>query len=128
MTESFSDESTLGSGPLFPRVDGVRVPHRYRPGDRALRDIKRFQRMTELLISRAPFRRLVKEVSQGNAPHMRIGAAAYEVLQESGEACFVELFEDRVLRSVHAKSVTVNEKDMALALRSRAFSLPANMF
>jgi len=35
---------------------------RYRPGDKALREIRFYQRNTDLLIRRLPFARLVKEV------------------------------------------------------------------
>ena len=43
---------------------GVKKPHRYRPGTIALREIRRFQKTTELLIRRAPFQRVVREIAQ----------------------------------------------------------------
>ena len=39
-------------------------PHRYRPGTVALREIRRYQKSTELLIRRLPFQRLVREIAQ----------------------------------------------------------------
>jgi histone H3 len=42
---------------------GVKKPHRYRPGTVALREIRRFQKTTELLIRKAPFQRVVREIA-----------------------------------------------------------------
>lgn len=36
--------------------------HRYRPGEKALREIRAYQRSTELIIKRAPFQRLVRDI------------------------------------------------------------------
>merc|ERR1712050_424672 len=43
---------------------GVKKPHRYRPGTVALREIRRYQKSTELLIRKLPFQRLVREIAQ----------------------------------------------------------------
>jgi histone H3 len=42
---------------------GVKKPHRYRPGTIALCEIRRFQKTTELLIRKAPFQRVVREIT-----------------------------------------------------------------
>ncbi|WP_143213447.1 hypothetical protein, partial [Acinetobacter baumannii] len=44
-----------------PATGGVKKPHRYRPGTVALREIRRYQKSTELLIRKLPFQRLVRE-------------------------------------------------------------------
>jgi len=44
----------------------VKKPHRYRPGTVALRQIRKYQKSTDLLIRKAPFQRLVKEITQDN--------------------------------------------------------------
>ncbi|KFQ55886.1 Histone H3, partial [Pelecanus crispus] len=42
-----------------PATGGVKKPHRYRPGPAvALREIRRYQKSTELLIRKLPFQRL----------------------------------------------------------------------
>ena len=41
-------------------------PHRYRPGTVALREIRKYQKSTDLLIRKLPFQRLVREIAQGN--------------------------------------------------------------
>ena len=39
---------------------GVKKPHCYRPGTVALREIRRFQKTTELLFRKAPLQRIVR--------------------------------------------------------------------
>ncbi len=46
------------------QAGGVKKPHRFRPGTVALREIRRFQKSTELLIRKLPFQRLVREIAQ----------------------------------------------------------------
>ena len=46
-----------------PATGGVKKPHRYRPGTVALREIRRYQKSTELLIRKLPFQRLVREIA-----------------------------------------------------------------
>ena len=41
-------------------MGGIKKPHRYRPGTVALREIRRYQKSTDLLIRKAPFQRLVR--------------------------------------------------------------------
>ena len=42
---------------------GVKKVHRFRPGTVALREIRKFQKSTELLIRKLPFQRLVREIA-----------------------------------------------------------------
>jgi len=100
-------------------AEGVRR-RRYRPGQKALREIRHFQKSFNLLVPRLPFSRLVKEISQHyGPPHLRFQAAALMALQEAAEAYLVQLMEDAYLCSVHAKRVTLMNKDMTLARRIR---------
>ena len=92
---------------------------RYRPGTVALRDIRKYQKSTELLIKKMPFQRLVREIAQEFRPDYRFQSAAVLALQEAAEAMLVGLFEDTNLCAIHAKRVTVMPKDMALARRIR---------
>ncbi|XVE87405.1 hypothetical protein DITRI_Ditri18aG0114800 [Diplodiscus trichospermus] len=45
-----------------PTTGGVKKPHCYRPGTVALREIRKYQKSTELLIRKLPFQRLVRSV------------------------------------------------------------------
>ncbi|KAI4886752.1 hypothetical protein NFI96_008527, partial [Prochilodus magdalenae] len=42
-----------------PATGGIKKPHHNRPGTVALREIRRYQKSTELLIGKLPFQRLV---------------------------------------------------------------------
>jgi len=98
---------------------GVKKPHRYRSGTVALREIRRYQKSTELLIRKLPFQRLVREISQSYKTDLRFQSAAVGTIQEASEAYLVGLFEDTNLCAIHAKRVTIMPKDLQLALRLR---------
>merc|ERR1712072_1534557 len=94
---------------------GVKKPHRFRPGTVALREIRRFQKSTELLIRKLPFQRLVREIAGEFKNDLRFQSSAVLALQEAAEAYMVGLFEDTNLCAIHAKRVTIMPKDMQLA-------------
>jgi len=92
---------------------------RYRPGIVALREIRRYQKSTELLIRKLPFQRLVRETAQNMKTELRFQVAALSALQEASEAYLIGLFEDTNLCTLHAKRVTIMPKDIKLAQRIR---------
>jgi histone H3 len=98
---------------------GVKKPHRYRPGTVALREIRRYQKSTDLLIRKLPFQRLVREIAQDFKGDVRFQGSAVLALQESAEAYLVGLFEDTNLCALHGKRVTIMPKDIHLARRIR---------
>ena len=102
-----------------PITGGVKKPHRYRPGTVALREIRKYQKSTDLLLRKLPFQRLVREIAQDFKGDLRFQATSVLALQESSEAYLVGLFEDTNLCAVHGKRVTVMQKDMTLACRIR---------
>ncbi|XP_032763164.1 histone H3.3A-like [Rattus rattus] len=98
---------------------GVKKPHHYRPGTVALREIRRYQKFTELLIRKLPFQRLVREIAQNFKTDLRFQRAAIGALQKASEAHLVGLFEDTSLCAIHAKRVTIMPKDIQLAHHTR---------
>jgi histone H3 len=102
-----------------PAIGGVKKPYRYRPGTVALREIRKYQKTTELLIRKLPFQRLVREIAQDFKTDMRFQSSAFNALQEAAEAYLVGLFEDTNLCAIHAKRVTIMPKDIQLARRIR---------
>ena len=98
---------------------GIKKPHRYRPGTVALREIRKYQKSTELLIRKLPFQRLVREIAQEFKTDLRFQSSAVLALQEASESYLVGLFEDTNLCAIHAKRVTIMPKDMQLARRIR---------
>lgn len=102
-----------------PTGGGIKKPHRFRPGTVALREIRKFQKSTELLIRKLPFQRLVREIAQDFKTDLRFQGSAIAALQEAAEAYLVNLFEDTNLCAIHAKRVTIMPKDIQLARRIR---------
>ena len=102
---------------------GVKKPHRYRPGTVVLREIRKYQKTTELLIRRLPFQRLVREVTRDvkltGTSDFRFQSHAIAAIQEAAEAYLVGLCEDTNLCCIHAKRVTIFPKDVQLARRLR---------
>ena len=108
------------------------MPHRTRPGTKAIREIRRYQggiqgkkpflnqkHATRLLIKKLPFQRLVREIAQDFKTDLRFKATAMLALQEATEAYLVGLFEDTNLAAIHAKLVTDMPKDIQLVRRLR---------
>ncbi len=93
---------------------------RYRPGTVALREIRRYQKSSELLIKKLPFQRLVREIASNvsNIP-FRMQTSALLALQEAAEAYLTGVFEDTNLACLHAKRVTILPKDIKLVARMR---------
>jgi histone H3 len=92
-------------------------PHRFRPGTVALREIRRYQKSTAMLLPKLPFQRLVREIAQDFRTDLRFQASALAALQEAAEAFVVQRFEDANLCAIHAGRVTVMVKDLQLAER-----------
>ena len=100
----------------------MKKPHHYRPGTVALREIRRFQKNSELLIRKGPFQRLVREIAttgENKGKDLLFQSTAMHALQEVSEAYMVGMFEDTNLAAMHAKRVTIMPRDMQLARRIR---------
>ncbi|KAN0097513.1 Histone-fold-containing protein [Tylopilus felleus] len=107
---------------------GQRKKRRYRPGTLALREIRKYQRSTDLLLRKLPFSRVVREIAldmmtdtnyQLGENALRWQSSAILALQEATEAFLVHLFEDANLCAIHAKRVTIMQRDIQLARRIR---------
>ena len=95
---------------------GVKKPRRFRPGTVALRQIRKYQHSTELLIRKLPFQRLVKEVVQNMFPtlHYRFQSTALLALQEACEDFLVRMFTKVNDIAIHGKRVTITPSDIQL--------------
>ncbi|XP_035217322.1 histone H3-like 3 [Stegodyphus dumicola] len=102
-----------------PSTGGFKRPRRLRPGTTALREIRQYQKTTELLIRKLPFQRLVREIAQYYFSNIRFQTTAVQALQEASEAYLVSLFEETNMSAIHAKRVTIMPKDIQLARRIR---------
>lgn len=108
---------------------GVKKKGRFKPGTVALREIRRYQKSTDLLIAKLPFCRVVREIASEfvtgyysadqEIAGMRWQSHALMCLQEAAESYIVHLFEDVNLCAIHARRVTIMQRDMQLARRIR---------
>lgn len=118
-----------GKGGKTPRSLSQLVPgrkkQRYRPGTVALREIRKYQKSTELLIKKLPFQRIVKSIAEELAsgtsfPNgVRFQKDAIVALHEAYESYQISLFEDTNLECIHRKRQTIAPKDIQLARRIR---------
>ncbi|KDE07030.1 hypothetical protein, variant [Microbotryum lychnidis-dioicae p1A1 Lamole] len=100
-------------------------PKRFKPGTVALREIRKYQKSTDLLLRKLPFARVVREIASdffdddGQRVGLRWQASALMALQEATEAYLIHLFEDANLCALHARRVTIMQRDMQLVRRLR---------
>ena len=118
----------------LPNKRGTKPPHRYRPGTVALREIRRFQKSTDLLILKKPFGRLVKEISQDITYNARRAKSRFNDIdyrwqgtailasQEASEARMIDTLHDGQLAAFHAKRVTVKPEDIRLAAKLKGLN------
>lgn len=101
----------------------LRKRRRFRPGTVALRQIRRYQKSTELLIQKIPFQRLVREIvcSMYRTTTFRFQSTALLALQEASEDFLVNMFSMVNHIAIHAKRQTIMPKDLALWRRLTDF-------
>lgn len=93
---------------------------RFRPSMKWISEVRRYQKTTDLLIRKLPFTRLVRDITREvNTNNFRWTTHALEALQEATEAYAVELLSASLLCTLHAKRVTLMQRDIQLAQRIR---------
>ena len=101
-----------------PALGGLKK-RRFKAGTVALREIRKYQKSTDLMLPRAPFQRLVRSICHDIDHDLRFQSQALIALQEASEAYITGIFEDANLCALHAKRVTLMKADMMLARRIR---------
>ena len=94
-------------------------PHRFRPGTRALMEIRKYQKTTAPLLEKKPFERVVRDVAKELRPGLRFKPESIQALQVAAEDLLVQLYEDAVTLAIHVKRITITRKDLLLAIRMR---------
>ncbi|KAG6492526.1 hypothetical protein ZIOFF_047489 [Zingiber officinale] len=90
-TKQTARKSTRGKAPRkqlttkatrksVPATGGVKKPHRFRPGTVTVREIRKYQKSTELLIRKLPFQGLVREIAQDFKTNLRFQSIAIPTL------------------------------------------------
>ncbi|KAB2021648.1 hypothetical protein ERO13_D07G143700v2 [Gossypium hirsutum] len=112
-------------GPGTPTPGKLKRPHRFRAGTRALQEIRKYQKTSNLLVPAASFIREVRAISYRFAPDIsRWQAEALVAIQEAAEDFLIQLFGDAMLCAIHAKRVTLMKKDIQLARRLGGMGQP----
>jgi len=116
-TKRTNPEKILKSGWVY---NAGKPRKRFKPGQGALKEIRKYQMSTNLLLRKLPFSRLVREITEKMVPiPIRFQGLAMECLQTAAETYIVQLFEDAYMCTMHAKRVTLFPKDIQLTLRIR---------
>ena len=132
MVRTKRTKNNLLTGPRKTPRDRVKSNYvkrrgRFRPGTVALREIRKYQKSTELLIRKLPFQRLVREVVQdlfdkSDIPFSpRFQSTAILAIQEASEDFLVRMFGECQYFAVHGNRVTIQPKDIQLWKRVRNF-------
>ncbi|KAJ1381975.1 Histone-fold [Sesbania bispinosa] len=102
-----------------PTTGGVKKPHRYRPGTVALREIRKYQKSTELLIrnslSRGWFVKLLRTSRLISVSRVMLCLHCKKLLKHT----LLDSLRTTNLCAIHAKRVTIMPKDIQLARRIR---------
>jgi len=120
-----SAAAALAPGGKKMPSSGTYKKKRWKPGTVALREIRKLQKSTDLLIKKTPFRRFVNDVVKDLGRYgefkngLRYNSKALECLQEAAEAYLVSVMEEGNLCTIHAKRITNAPKDLQLARRIR---------
>jgi histone H3 len=116
--------SIAGKCPRKEFVQAKTAKRRWRPGTVAIREINHAQKLTTTGLPKAPFLRVVKEISEEFREDLRWKATAVEALREAASSYLTGLFADMNLCAVHGGRVTVMGKDLLLARRIRGETDP----
>lgn len=97
----------------------VKRPRRFKPGTIALREIKKYQKSTELVLQKAPLQRVIKSIMHAYNAQLRMSSTGALIIQEAVEAHIISLLADCNLCAQHARRVSIQPKDFYLARRIR---------
>jgi histone H3 len=102
----------------------MRKPHRFCPGTVALREIRKFQKTTNLLIRKTPIQRLVRKlILKFGKSNLQMQSTAVLALQEAAEYFMIDVFSNANLCAMHGKCVTIKVKDLVLACCIRGIGM-----
>ena len=103
-------------------LEGVegRKTHRWKPGTAAIREIKKMQARTDLLIPLVSFCRVVRSIAEEYREGIRFTAKALEALHEGTEAYVVEIFTEANKLTVLEKMETIMMRHMRAVLEIKA--------
>ncbi|XP_051156838.1 uncharacterized protein LOC127278926 [Leptopilina boulardi] len=108
-----TSNSTASDSSDEVQIEVVRRPRK----KRVFEEIRALRRSTKLLIPKAPFVRLVKEIVKDIFPRSKIRRFqndAIEALREAAEIYIVQYYEQADVISQHANRTTLMQRDMVM--------------
>ena len=105
-----------------------RKVHCFQPGTKALMEVRRFQKSTEMLVPKRSFFQMVKETLQKERSWMKVQASIKMAFHEATEAYLVHLFGDSNVCTIHPKRVTIMPKDIQLARHIKRGNIRLKIF
>ena len=104
-------------------VDGVKKTHRFRPGTVALREIRKYQKMSNCLtFAKFPFERFVRNIVNKYNFGMKISKDVFIILQYYIEQYVVSILKDSNTAAIHAGRVKLMVTDIEFICNLRSFS------
>lgn len=111
--------STSSSNKKLKTCVSNRKPRRHRPGTVANREIRKYEKTTELLAAKSPFKRFVRELLTETKSDLRHQANAWEAYQTMYESTIVELLTNAKNCAGHVNRVTIKKDDIELIRKIR---------
>lgn len=112
--EEASPKVLMAARKIAPITGCTKKPYRYRPGTVALREIKKYQKSSKLLLSKLAFNRLTRQTIHKDTSK-NVAKLTSVCIQEFTELHFAHLLDDANCFAIHAKRVTIKPKDMHVA-------------
>ena len=103
---------------LFPKKihkEGSTRPHKFKPGSRALLQIRRLQRYCGTLIPRTVVKAILAEILSKEGSNVRVQRKYVDVLHELIESHGLQRFQDALMFSIYRGRKSVREKDFNMA-------------
>lgn len=104
-------------GESKPNNSGIRRPHRFRPGTVALREIRKYQKSTGLILQKLPFERNLRAFAEDIKDDIRFSEGVPENIQGFMELRMVNVFTEAQKLAIHAGRKGITSKDMKLAFK-----------
>jgi histone H3 len=107
-----------------PSTPAVKKPHRFRPGTVAIREIKRFQKISNCLIfAKHPFERYTRAIIARYHPTMKISKDVFSILQYYIEQYIVNVLKDSNDAAIHCGRVKLMSVDIRFICKLRGYAL-----
>jgi len=89
-----------------------RKKYKCKSGTVCVREIKKIQKTTKLLIQKSPFKRIIKEITSTYTPGIIYQKNALEAMQEAAEDYIIEIFKNANKQATYGNRKTITVGDV----------------